>query len=534
MAKRRWRPLAVASVVMVTLAGAVAFRAAVDDGDPGAPPEGTATVGISATAGVSASAEAPPLLAASEPVLEKRVFAAGEQVTVRHGAGFLNAADGSLETWSRASGPAYQVRATPDGALLVVSGTEADGAPWVVARATGQTWKLARGAWPLPEIAHGMVIAVETVAGEQRQLALLDLATGRVTPVGDPLTSSFHGVVSPDGRRAAIQMGGAVNLVELGTGRLTPLANGIPADGQQRVAPLPGALGFTVLPGEAGGTRRWFSWEGAEIERALPPGAVSPGGRYVAREWSPGRIKAGGMGGYPVVSAVEIVERATGTPLVRFLGASTLPYPELGWSASGDSLVVEVPEGYRVMSAGGSTLAAIADEIHVLAPRPSPTTPGLLGTNRGTIINVPRGVTIAPAYAELPWRAHWSTRPGELIVELSSPGKGRDWPVNVLPFDVRTRNLAAPPQIVAGSETDSCVPLRPRPEAGASEVACVPDGSRGSITAAEDPSPGPKPSAEPVGRYAGVRGPDNVVWLHVQMESGTEGWARADQLGWAE
>ena len=239
------------------------------------------------------------------------------------------------------------------------------------------------------------------------------------------------------------------------------------------------------------------------------------------------------MGGYPVVGAVTISERQSGKPIVRFLGAEPAWFPDYIWSASGDSLVLEIPEGYRVMPATGPTIATIPDDIHVLSPRPSPTTPGLFGTNRGTIINVARGTTVSPLYAEAPWRAHWSSRPGELIVELSSPGKGRDWQVDAMPFEVRSDRLEKAPMVQFAGE-GGCVPLRSKPEASAPEVRCMTAGFGGEITEADDPSPGPKPSNEPVARYAGVRTTDNITWLHIKVADGATGWARADDLRWAD
>ena len=102
MAFRLRRPLALASVVTATLAGAVVLRS-VFGGNGDAPPPAataTATTGTAAASSPTAPAAAGATLTATTSPLEKRAFAAGEQVTVRHGLGFLSAADGSLETWS--------------------------------------------------------------------------------------------------------------------------------------------------------------------------------------------------------------------------------------------------------------------------------------------------------------------------------------------------------------------------------------------------------------------------------------------------
>jgi hypothetical protein len=102
-----------------------------------------------------------------------------------------------------------------------------------------------------------------------------------------------------------------------------------------------------------------------------------------------------------------------------------------------------------------------------------------------------------------------------------------------MPFDVRSRDLEGPPEVAVDTDTEECAPLRARPETNAAEVECMPDGLRGRITEADDPSPDPKPSSEPVRRYVGIRERDNTAWLHLEMEDGKSGWARANDLTWA-
>jgi hypothetical protein len=473
-------------------------------------------------------------------VLAKQLFPAGAAVTVSLGIGFLNAADGSLETWSPIPGAlpggAGTTVATPDGALLVYYPSGEGEPARVIERASGRTWRLGANIHPRPELAAGTRMAVSVRTGEDEQPAIVDFATGAVVEFGTKqhYLAGFQGVTSPDGRRFALQLGTDVILVDIASAELTELAEGIASDGYTHVTALPGALGFTIVPTDTGAPRRWFSWEGYEVDSTLSPGALAPSGRYIASGWSPGGIRATGMGATPAVGAVTIADRSSGRPLVQILGAELSPLEDLAWAVTGEALVVEVAEGYRFMSASGQVITTIADEFHRLNPRPSPTIAGLLGTNAGTIINVARGSTIAPNYADMIWRAAWSTRPGELIVELSTPGKGRDWLVDVLPFDVRTSGIDAPPQIEVGNDTDNCAKLFARPELSASELECMPDGLHGQVTQVDDPATPSKPSSEPPRRVAGIEDASGAVWLHVDMADGASGWARTTDLTWAD
>ncbi len=536
MATRRWRPLALASIVLVTLAGAVVLRSSSDDGgEPAASPQPVASAPTAST--VAPSPTPGPPLTAIEPVLIKQTFAAGVPVTAEHGVAFLDAASGALEAWSHLSaipGGLGTVHTTPDGALLVShSGIEGE-PPAITERATGRTWRFAINVHPRLELAAGTRIAVGIRNGDLEQPAILDVATGAITPFGTALDyrRGSSGVPSPDGRRFALQLGSEVLLVDAVTAQTTRLAEGVAEDGYTHVRALPGALGFVVVPTEDAGPRRWFSWEGVEVARELPAGAVSPGGKYIAAGWSPGRIKGATMGATPAVGAVTIYDRAGGHPVSQFLGAEPLVFEDLAWSPTGDSLVVQVPEGYRLVTPTGAVMTTIPDSGHYLDPRPSPTIAGLLGTNAGTIINTVRGITIAPAYADKIWRARWSTKPGELVVELSSPGKGRDWPVDVMPFQARTAAIDPAPA-VAVDPSEGCAPLRERPHGDAPQIDCLPRGRQGKVTEVDDPETASKPSAEPPRRYAGIEDASRTVWLHLEMADGATGWAQADQLTWA-
>ncbi len=528
MATRAWRPLALASVVTATLAGAVVLRAVLASDEADEPPPAV-LVSVTPTA-ERASPTAEPLVTRVEPLLQRQTFPAGQSVTVNSGIGFLSAETGDLETWSKpgaGSGEYYGPQASSDGALLLLWGDESR--PHIIERASGATWRLRQDLHPLIEASHGLVLPVRMAGDTRDEMMMLDLATGTATPLGISVDrgAGLAAFASPDGHRLAVHHGQSLSLLDIPAGTAMTLAEGLPeATGFQS---FPGGLGFAIqMPAVA--TRRWFSWQGIELDRALPPGAVSPNGRYFAAWSSPGGIDANAYGGYPSIGSVVVTERAGSRPIIQALSADPLSRPDLAWTAASDSLVVQVREGYRLVSLSGRAGNLIEDDIHVLDPRPSPTIAGLLGTNRGTIINLTRDQTIAPLYAELPWRASWTTRPGELAVELSTPGKGRDWPLEVLPFEL-TENVSQPPRTVAVTGS-SCANLRTEPNQAASAVRCLPPGATAFIELVEESVTDPKSNEHQLKRYAGVEADDLSVWLHARTPAGESGWLEASALRW--
>jgi len=518
-------------VVTATLACAVVLRALFSDGEEPSPPQ----LLISPTATQSPSAAPHPPLVASGAVLEKRVFAAGDPVTVTSGIGFLSAETGAIETWSPADASPSSFDAvlhTPDGALLVYYPPGDAPPPLIVERATGKTWQLAPGIHPLVGTGQALRIVVAVREGDRERAAVLNLADGSLQPFGDSrhYLDGAHGIASPDGRHVALHLGNAVSLLDLPSARLNTLATDIDPD-EQSIQALPGALGFVVAPHDPGLPRRWYSWDGVEVDRSLPPGALSPNGTYLASQWSPGPIKASGAGGSPSLAAVTISERRSARPLAQYLGAEAASSGSFAWMANAESLVVQVPAGYLLVGRAGSTIASIPDEIHVLNPRPSPTISGLLGTSRGTIINAIRGTTVSPDYVKPPWRAEWTTRPGELAVRLNTPGKGRAWPVDVMPFEVRTSGISFEPA-VAVQPPAACAEVRQKPSDAAPLVECAPAGVRGAVTVAPDPDPGANAGAGQPRLYAGIE-ISGAVWLHVSLVDGATGWVRGDALAWA-
>lgn len=532
MAIRLRRPLALASVVTATLAGTVVLRSIFGGGsDEPLSPLPTATTAATPTP----TSTPPPSLTSVASPLEKRVFAAAEAVTVKDGIGFLSAADGSLETWSWPDGANayYLMQTTPDGALLVFNEAK-EGAPNIVVdRASGKAWQLSAGLGVMAGMGHGAVfVAAQQPAGEPHRYWLANAADGTIKALAVSGESSGVGITSPDGRKGALQAGDSVYVIDLTSGAVAKLVTGLERT-TASIEALPGALGFALTQNGAA-TRRWFTWDGVETPGGLPEGAVSPNGRYVATNWTIGRIKAVGMGGYPVVGAVTVLDRQPNLVLSQYLGAGTVGsrFGDAAWTSASDGLVVEVKAGYKLVSPSGQVLATFDDPIHALNPLPSPTIAGLLGTSRGTIINTARNQTIAPNYAIDPWFADWTTKPGELAVQLATPGKGRGWQDQVLPFEARAGGSSVPPRAVVKAGGD-CLNLRERPEAGAPVVRCMADGSTASFFLADDPKPDPKAEGQPKDQVAGYM-EGLTVWLHLTTADGASGWADANFLAWAK
>ena len=530
MATRRWLPLVLASVVTAALAGTVALRALFDGSGEGNPHAQGLTPAPTATTSIAGTSTAEPPLTQVDPVLEKRMFAAGERVTVRSGIGFLSADTGGLETWSRSpDDPAdYGIHATPDGMLLLVYGRNAED-PWhLVERGTGRTWRVAKSYSPVLEASHGALIAA--VRNPDRALVMLDVSKGSVS---EPLLLDvYQPIASPDGTRLAVRTASGVQLVPVASGSSKALASGL--TDQAMLSVLPGGLGFTLSAGPAGAVR-WFSWDGVELARQLPAGALSPNGRYIATSEQAGQFEPAGMGGTPTIGSIVVSEREGGRPVVQFLGADPLSDSWHSWSAASDAIVVQVAEGYLFVPLNApegppNAQWLIRDDIHVLEPRPSPTIAGLLGTNRGTIINTAGRQTIAPLYAEEPWRARWTTRPGELAVELASPGKGRSWPLSLLPFEVRRGAPAELTRLVVSG--GPCAGLLDGTEAGSRELDCLAPGTVVGIEPYNRPSDKPEPGT-PARIYIGRRDLSGGIWVHVRTEDGETGWLRGPHLDWA-
>lgn len=516
---------------MATLAGTVVLRALSDNGER--LDQGVVTVVPSEPASPeSPSTPEAPVSRVESPV-QKRTFAAGEQVTVTRGIGFLSSETGALETWAPINSDAYPwLSYTPDGALLSYQppGDGAGAARYLIERSSGNAYRLAPGIRPIEGSGHGtsLVVAIRRDANEDA--ALLNVATGVASALGlsAPVDTGIDALASPDGLHVAVRAGTAIALLDLGVRTESRLAE-YPAGTAVSLVLLPGAIGFTVEV--EGAARRWFAWDGAEVDRQLAPGYLAPNGKYLASYSSPGPIKAFGGGGLPSVGLVRVAERAGGKGVMELAGANLTQWQP--WSAGSDTFVVEVHEGYRVVSLSGETVVALDDAIHVLEPRPSPAFNGLFGTNRGTVVNTARGTTVAPRYAEPPWHATWNLKPGELVVQLATPGKGRGWPYQLLPAVRRSQPLANPFTVEVSAGGD-CLNLRQIPAATAAPVTCMPDGSKAAITAADDPEYDPKTAKEPVKKYAGLLAPDGTTWLHLTTGSGAQGWADSRYLAWAK
>lgn len=535
MAFAQWRPLILASAVTAALGGAVVIQTVTQDGN-GGPAAVDPTATATTAAEPSPTPTTPPL--PQEPIeevanpLTKRVFEVGEPVDVTNAVGFLSAESGAIETWA-AAGTAY-IASSRDGALLMTTETSEPMSAYVlVQRESGRAYRLAPGITPLVDSAHGGLLIVGIASNGRFDTAILDLRVREFRPlgVGAEAGSAFAAYAAADGRRAVMQAGDTIAVVDMVANTAFAIGTTFAADAHQ-IELLPGGLGFRVTSSVEGEDARWFGWDGEEVTDMPPPGEPTQNGRYFAEEESHGRIRAFGMGGYPALSYVTVHDRSTGDDVVRLLGAG-LVGGRPSWSASGDSLVIEVPSGYVVVNLDGEVLAEIEDPEHWFAPAPSPVINNLYGTQRGTIINTTRGVSVEPEYRDdVTLAARWSDRPGELIVAIAQAGKGRDWPVQVLPFDVRMPPFdGAPGVAVAEGE---CALAMDGVGPDAAEVGCVEPGTGGVIREVDDPLYDPNRDKEGPFPVVGARADDGTVLLSVAFEDGTAGWVDGSRLTWAE
>src|SRR5690606_28256986 len=225
---------------------------------------------------------------------------------------------------------------------------------------------------PLVETAHGGLIIVGISNDGGFDTAILDLRNQEFRALGVAADegSAFLGYAAADGRRAIMHAGSTIAVVDMVAN--TAIAIGTTFDaGDYSIELLPGGLGFRVVPVDSDEAARWFSWEGDEVTDSPPPGRPTQNGRYFAEEANFGPIRSTGMGAYAALSYVTVHDRSTGEDVVRYLGASLVPLGA-SWNASGDALVVEVPEGYHVVNLEGAIIATIEDPEHWLSPVPSP------------------------------------------------------------------------------------------------------------------------------------------------------------------
>ena len=529
MALAQWRPLILASAVTAALAGAVIVQTCTGGGggNPIADPMATPTAAPTATPTTPPLPEEP--VTAIQNPLVLRVFEPGELVAVTNTVGFLSAETGVLETWSAEGN--LPIAASRDGWLLQTAAS-AGGAAILVERATGAAYRLAPGITPLIDSAHAGLVIVGISTGGQVDTAILDLRNGTFRPlgVGAPAGGTFRAHAAEDGRRALLHAGNTIAIVDMVAN--TAIAIGTTFDPERfGILLLPGGLGFRIVSSGEPGEARWYGWDGEEVS-GTPPGRPSQNGRYFAEDVSLGTIKgeAQGIGPYAALSYVIVHDRSSGDDILWLLGASLVQGRE-PWNAGGDAMLVQVPEGYRLVNLEGSVVAAFEAGVE---PFPSPVINGLYGTQLGAIINVSRNSRVEPNYPEpaaLVSDSRWSDRPGELIVRLFWPtGRESSPPVQALPFEARTPPFNdAPRLMVAGT---GCAPVHDAPSSSAMQLGCAEPGRAAALSEIPDPlySPGVDLERRAV---IGVELVDGTVWLHVAFEDGPQGWVEASRLGWA-
>ncbi|MBE0608043.1 MAG: hypothetical protein IH609_01555, partial [Dehalococcoidia bacterium] len=324
------------------------------DQAPGATPSSASTATAS-PASTPDSTPDPTFLEAVPSPLKKSTHQAGKLLSEDTGIAFLEATSGAIELWSLVD-PAGaqewpQLSPSSDGQLLVLHRGNSPVRHYIIRRDTGAAYELKDGWAPDTSIGFGKVIGVWK-GTDYATLGLLDVASGTMTQTGvtrDALSNSSR-ASSPDGTVFVVGNGSEFVLVNAKTGTEKPVKDGLY---NHRVSPLPHGRGFALGP-EGPGDSLNFDWDG----NPLPPGNafnLSPDGSLRAIPGSPGSILSLGLGAFPVIDTVTIVDATTGVPRVRFLGASFH-----GWAADSYTLMVGDEEGgQRIIDIDGREIARV-------------------------------------------------------------------------------------------------------------------------------------------------------------------------------
>lgn len=411
---------------------------------------------------------------------------------------------GKTEGWQVAADAGALRAATFPSDALVVAQTEKKW--YTINRATGKVHE-----WEYT--------AVALVAASAERLLLQELGTGRLHVTGADLkvqrslkppegVTVVVGAMSPDGKTAAVvpAAGGALYLIDLGTGKITEAA-GAPQGGVgPTVRSVKDGKEFVVVyqpaPGESEVLLHRFGWDGAKLGELSVPGAecvFTRDGRRVACSggvW-PGRVQ---------VSDVE-----TGMPLYRVLGA-------MGgaWTADGAQLVVGLdskPE-YRLVSADGKLVTTAAMKLGAAGnpPVPSPAAVGTFALQGMVVDGEGKAMFTAPvdtAKWQLGGVAPWGKGGAEfryMVTEkVLTTTMYRAWPVEpvvqVAPFPAQ---VGLEVKTVGGD----CLNLRAGAGKSAKVIRCMPSGTK----------------LQPAGAPGAEEARDGERWIQVKTEKGESGW----------
>jgi hypothetical protein len=453
----------------------------------------------------------------------------GDLLDVQQAIAFQSARDGSIEVWSFVrpfnpnSGPYFQP--SRDGRLFFLqTGQGPDARRFLIRRDTGEAFEVS-GGW-VPDISVGSGNRIGAWQGtDGARFGLLDVSTQSFIPTDIDRTTLRESsrLSSPDGRMFVVGDGSEFRLVDMATGKGKVIKDGLSA---YRAVPGADLQTFTLIA-QGPGASFTFDWQGNPA--TTKPDMRFAGALLTARPESPGQIVISGLGAYPAVEAVTLLDSKSGEPRARLLGATFV-----AWSADGSALMVtEGQNESLILEPSGKELLRVPGGSFLDRPTSfSPTSPDLVVTNRG-IVNFHSGVgwtfSIAP---QMLASGSWLGNGNEAIFSLGVPG-GKDGGVPVQLFPYRYQPAPFDPvlalRVNAGSD---CLNLRAGPGADSAVVACLPSGTGLDF----DPVLlSPRGDKEPAQPFVGQRDAGfDKTWLHVRAPGGQTGWASAEFLDWAD
>lgn len=490
---------------------------------------GNGSASPTAIATPSSTAEPSVFRSVASP-LTKSSHAPNELLDVDYGVAFMNATNGSIELWSLAAAPAADewawLQPSRDGRLLVLQAGR-DPVHWyVVRRDSGEAYEIT-GGWNL-DISVGYENVIGAWNGlDAARFVLLDVARQAVlsTDIDRSRLGESSRVSRPDGKMFVVGDGSEFRLVDATTGASRVIKDGLTG---YRAEPL-GGTGFVLRPYSGADQVLLFDWDGIQrIPRAdLSYGRLSPDGTRQAIEQSPGRIQGFGMGGFPVIGAVTIVNSANNQPVVRFLGASFG-----GWSADSKTLMLGDDQGgWSVIGLDGKHWTSLPyPGLTQGGPSFSPVDGALIATNRG-IVNFKSGATwITSLKPQMSSASRWSTDGSEVVIWIQpTPGKDGGVAEQLLTMQYQAAPFDAPLPLAVKTPGD-CLNLREAPRTDAAVVTCLRDSSRLILSTVPLPSPNPKMPDE---EYIGTRDEQGRTWLHVTTTDGLNGWVDSAYVGWS-
>lgn len=460
--------------------------------------------------------------------LTKSTHAPGDPINVDYGVAFMDARSGSIELWSLAAShiadEAVWLQPSRDGRLLVLQTGRDPARRYVVRRDSGEAFEIT-GNWNL-DISVGFGNVIGAWNGLDRaQFVLLDVARQGVVTTDIDRTRLYESsrVSRADGKTFILGDGAEFRLVDAATGASRVVKNGLTG---YRAQALEGDRGFLLTPYSGAGAVFFFDWDGNAVS-GISPGGLSPDGALRATQQSPGRIQAFGMGGFPVIDVVAIVNAAANQPVARFLGASFS-----GWAADSRTLILGDDQGgWGIVGVDGKKWTSLPNPgLTQGGPSFSPVDAALVATNRG-IVNFKSGVTwLMMLKQQMSSASRWSTDGSEVVAWIQpTPGKDGGIAEQLLPLHYQAAPFDPGLAFVVKTGGD-CLNLREASSIDAPVIGCLRDSSIFTPSKVHLPSPNPKMPSE---EYIGARDEQGRAWLHVSTKDGLTGWVDSAYVGWA-